>query len=306
MLRSSMFDDACAAVERLLDGDARREIVAHAVKGRTLGDALQRVRGGMGADGWTASGGRIDLSTFVRGFDGATRRDGFHVLHDWDGKADRVNENTIPIDVLDYVARMRGAGAADAPVVAMLLDYYFVNMLALFSLRVWDEGDADARLDRVDALLRLLQGSGGSGQRFVDDAGTLVLIATSHFEVVEIGYDKLLARVKSLSAAHRLKIALGHAASMGCHLRFGFEATYARDTMVMRDDNAADYPWLCFALLTLVREHDRSSDPGPPHDRVVEAMLNGLSGDARAFVGEAPGSLAARTADQSELRDRFP
>jgi hypothetical protein len=70
--------------------------------------------------------------------------------------------------------------------------------------------------------------------------------------------------------------------------------------MVMRDDNAADYPWLCFALLTLLREYDRS-----PSDIAGEAMLNGLSGDARAFVGEAPPSLAAHTPDQSELRERF-
>src|SRR5437773_5211277 len=183
MAPSVMFDDACATVERLLDGDARRDIVAHAVKAQTRGDTLQRLRRGMRADAWTVGTGRIDLSTFVRAFDAATRRDGFHVLHDWDGKADRVNENTIPIDVLDYVARMRGAAAPDAAVVALLLDYYFVNLLALFSLRVWDEDDADARLDRVDALLRRLQGPGGSGQRFVDDAETLILIATSHFEV---------------------------------------------------------------------------------------------------------------------------
>ena len=44
---------------------------------------------------------------------------------------------------------------------------------------------------------------------------------------------------------------------MGSHLRFGFEATYGRDTVVMRDDNVADYPWLCFALATLMREYAR-------------------------------------------------
>src|SRR5438094_7019475 len=189
MTNDSRFDEACALVERVLDGGARGEIAAHAAKAPTLGDALQR-----------------------------------------------------------------------------------------------------------------LQGPGGSGQQFVDDAETLILIATSHFEVVERGYGKLLARVKALSPRHQLKVALGHAASIGCHLRFGFEATYARDTMVMRDDNVADYPWLCFALLTLLREYDRPAGGG---DRVVEAMLNGLSGDARAFVGEAPRSVAAWTADHTELPDRF-
>ena len=75
---------------------------------------------------------------------------------------------------------------------------------------------------------------------------------------------------------------------MGSHLRFGFEATYARDTVVMRDDNVADYPWLCFSLATLMREyraHARRRAPtAPDRDAIVEAMLNGLSPDARAFV----------------------
>jgi len=299
MKSKSLFDETCADIERLLTGDVRSEIVAHAAKSRTLGDALQRLRRSMRGDAWSAGADRVDLASAVRTLDAATRRDGFHVLHDWDGRADHVNEHTIPIDVLDYIVRLRGGDAPDTAVLSMLFDYYSVNLLALLSLRVWDDGDADANLDRMGALLRRLQGPDGSGQRFVDDAGTLILLATAHFEVVEIGYETLLARVRSLNAAHQLEIALGHAASMGCHLRFGFEATYGRDTTVMRDDNVADYPWLCFALLTLVREYDRA-----PDDRVAEALLNGLSGDARAFVGEAPPSLTIASAERSELRER--
>src|ERR1051325_9224668 len=301
MRRDSMFDDGCVLLERLLTGDVRREIVAHALKARTLADVLSRLRRGMRADVWTVGTERVDLSRIVRALDAETRRDGFHVLHDWDGKADHVNENTIAIDVLDYVVRLRGNDAPDSTAAALLLDYYLVNLLALLALRVWDDGDADARLDRLGGLLQLLQGPNGSGQPFVDGAGTLILRATSHFEVVEIGYAKLLARVKSLNRAHQLNVARGHAASIGCHLRFGFEATYGRDTVVMRDDNAADYPWLCYALLTLLREYERA----PENAGAIEAMLNGLSGDARAFVGEAPGSLTPHASAQTELRDRF-
>jgi hypothetical protein len=301
MPTDGVFDEACALIERLIDADVRREIASNALKARTLGDALQRLRRGMKADSWSAGSDRIDLSGPIRSMDHATRRDGFHALHDWDGKADHVNENTIPIDVLDYIVRLRGHEPPDTVAVPLMFDYYVLNLLALLSLRVWDEGDADKRLDRVEALLQTLQGPGGSGQRFVADAETLILMATSHFEVVEIGYEKLLARVRTLGARHQRNVALGHAASMGCHLRFGFEATYGRDTIVMRDDNVADYPWLCYALLTLLREHERAPGDGP----VIEALLNGLSGDARAFVGEAPSSLSAHAPDQTELRDRF-
>ena len=63
--------------------------------------------------------------------------------------------------------------------------------------------------------------------------------------------------MRTLDQAHQTNVALGHAASMGSHLRFGFEATYARDTVIMRDDNVTDYPWLCFSLATLMREYSR-------------------------------------------------
>src|SRR4030095_14710709 len=139
-----------------------------------------------------------------------------------------------------------------------------------------------------------------SGQPMVADAETLILIATSHFELQEIGYDRLLDRVRGLDRVHQTSIALGHAARMSCHLRFGFEATYGRDTIVMREDNLADYPWLCYALVTVMEEYARmreSNVQGLDRARVVEAMLNGLSGDARAFVGVPPSFLARSELD---------
>src|SRR5262249_13363427 len=251
----------------------------------------------------------IALERFVNAFDRETQAEGFHVLHDWDGKSDHVNADTIPIDVLDYVARLRGDDPADPRVVAILLDYYFVHLLELCALRLWDDGDADANLDRLAALTRALQGADGSGQPFVSDAETLVLIATSHFELHERGYALLLDRVRTLNALHRRAIAIGHASSMGSHLRFGFEASYARDTTYMRDDNVADYPWLSFALATVMRELDRlretNGEPGTDHERLVEALLNGLSADARAFVGEPPPSLARCADERNEFRERF-
>jgi len=265
--------------------------------------ASLRLGDSMRSNIWDAGGRQIDLGRIVRACDRSTRQDDFHVLHDWDGKADKVNRDTIPLDVLNFLIRRRGADPPDTRSLAILVDYYFVHLLALLSLRGWDEGDADEHLDRLNEMLRQLQGPNGSGQRFVDDAETLILIATSHFELVEVGYAKLLDRVRSLNASHRAHIAKGHAVSMGSHLRFGFEATYGRDTVAMRDDNVADYPWLCFALLTMMREYARMHDDdvrGPERERTVEALLNGLSPDPRAFIGQPPASLSATAASHSE------
>jgi hypothetical protein len=293
------FSEACVLTESALAGSARQHLVSDLAQSRPFGRALARLREHLRANA---------LGPFLSPFDHRTRQEGFHVLHDWDGKADRVSEEIIPVDVLDYVARLRGGEATNAAALAMLLDYYYFHILQLLSLRIWDDGDADANLDRLAQLLGLLQGSGGSGQRFVADAETLILVATSHFEEVERGYDRLLRRVKTLDHAHQVKVAVGHASSMGCHLRFGFEATYGRDTLRMRDDNVADYPWLCFALATVMREYSRRRDAGVDADgraAIVEAMVNGLSADARAFLGVAPTSLSACERDRLELRDRF-
>jgi hypothetical protein len=302
------FDGACALLETALGGDARREILAGASAAKDFTEALRRLRGGMRAHAWKAGGQKIDLEEVVARYDRRTRHEGFHVLHDWDGKADHVNDDIIPVDVLDYLIARRGAGPPDAAALAILLDYYFLHLLALLSVRLWDEGVPDANLDRLAVLLATLQGPDGSGQRFVDDAETLILIATSHYERIERGYDTLLARVRTLTFAHRLRIALAHTVSMGSHLRFGFEATYGRDTVVMRDDNVADYPWLCFALMTVMQEYARLDAEGADEDDrepLVEGILNGLSADARAFVGQPPSSLSGSEADRGAFRALF-
>jgi len=305
---ASPFDVGCSIVESALTGGARRDLIADLSSEATLGDSLQRLRAGLRANVLNAGGRHVALERVVNVFDRQTRQEGFHVLHDWDGRADHVGDDTIPIDVLNYVALMRGADVVDRTAIAVLIDYYLVNVLALFSLRIWDDGDPDENLDRVGRLLGLLQGSEGSGQMFARDAETLLLLATAHFEVQERGYDQLLDRVRRLNAVHQTRIALGHAASMGSHLRFGFEATYGRDTIVMRDDNVADYPWLCYALSVVMTEYDRLRGAGASEAQrapVVEALLNGLSADARAFVGEAPAPLEKCAKDLAAFRDAF-
>jgi hypothetical protein len=273
---------------------------------KDLRAALVALRDGMRANAWKATGRAIDLERAVEQYDRLTRLDGFHVLHDWDGIADNVNDDTIPVDVLHYLIDKRGTEPPDPAALAILLDYYFFHLLALLALRIWDEGSADDNLDRLGRLLDELQGPNGSGQAFVANAETLILIATSHFELHERGYGRLLSNVKTLNGRHRLNVALGHTASMGSHLRFGFEATYARDTVSMRDDNVADYPWLCFALATVMHEYSRMRDAGvAPAERapIVEGLLNGLSADARAFVGEPPASLSSCEIERAEFRD---
>lgn len=302
------FDRACAIIQTALEGTTRQEIVERLSQSSRLGPNLLRLRESMQSHVWRAHSRTIDLQRFVPAYDAATRKEGLHAMHDWDGVADRVNSDMISVDVLNYVAELRGEEPTQPIVLAILVDYYFMYVLALLSLRLWDNGDPDANLDRLQELLDLLQGPNGSGQQFANDAETLILIATSHYELDEHGYDLLLERTRTLNWAHQTRVAVGHAPCLGCHLRFGFEATYGRDTVNMRNDNIADYPWLCFSLTTLMREYMRLREEGiagVERDVIVEAMLNGLTPDARAFVGSAPSFLSPFEADLAAFREGF-
>ena len=297
------FSDACTLVEVLLRGDGRHRVLETVAVDGAFGLALSRLRERMRTHVWQVGPRQIRLDRVVTQFDRRARDIGFHLLHDWDGKADRVNEDIIPVDVLHYLGVKRGQDDYDPVAAAILLDYYFLYVLTLLSLAVWDEGDPDANLDRLDGLVRELAGPGGSGQRFVDDAATLFLLAGSHYELADHGYDALLARVRTLGPRHRLSIALGHAAGLGSHLRFGFEATYGKSVAAMRDDNVVDYPWLLFSLSTLIDEYariDEASEQGLHRDRIVEALVNGLSADVDAFLGGAPPSALSAHGDEHE------
>ena len=296
--------DVCADLGRLIDGPSRRRWCRELAGLGTTASALTALRVCMCDHEWTDAHERIKLRAAIAELDARTREEGFHALHDWDGIADSVNQSSIPIDVLDFIGRQRGGEACDEATLAILIDYYFVYLLALLSLRLWDAGDADQHLRRLDTLLTSLQGPDGSGQGFVDDGPTLILLATSHYELEERGFLPLLRRVRTLSPAHQRQAAVGHAAAMGCHLRFGFEATYDRSLDAMRDDNAADYPWLAASLLIALREYARVCDRGAPEEArrgLVDALVNGLSADPAAFLGSTP--LAAAWPDAAEARE---
>jgi hypothetical protein len=287
----AVFDELADQLQTILEGDLRRDAVARLAGAATMAGALDQLRVSMRSHTWTGAGHREVMAKAILACDRLTRDEGFHALNDWDGMADHVNPEIIPVDVLDFVRRVRAVGPPDPTALAILIDYYFFHILSLLALRVWDTSDPDRALGRVGTLVDLLQGERGSGQPFVNDPETLLLIATSHFEPDERGYGTLLDLVRQLSPQRQLAIALGHAASMGAHLRFGFHATYARSTEAMRGDNVADYPWLHYAADVVLMEYERlaAEAQGDPGSGVVtEALFGSLSADTSSLLEAGP------------------
>ena len=309
--RDLSFQDACAALESVLEGPARREIVGEVSKAKTFDRAARHLRDGMRAHRFEAFGVSLFTGRWVKRFEHLTSEDGFHILHDWDGKADRFNDDIIPVEVASYAERtIRPADhAAGRVALSILLDYYFLHLLALLALRAWDEGDPHSNLDTVTRLLGRLQGPQGSGQAFARNAETLILIATSHFEPDVTAYEGLLLKVRTLDPGHRLSLATTHAAILGCHLRFGLEVTCAGNLGELRADNVPDYPWLCEALLTLLEAYagaKRAGGEGDEARRISEALLLALTPDPQAFLGPyPPDSLANCAGRRARVRDLF-
>jgi hypothetical protein len=174
-------------------------------------------------------------------------------------------------------------------------------------MQAWGTPDPAATLERVTRTLQQLQDS-GSGQRFADDAGMLLLIATSHYEPEEHGYRLLLERTRALPREHRVAMASQHAHAMGAHLRYAYEITTAKSIAGTRDDNVADYPWLRWSLMTLLEEFDRvaaNPDAGAERTRLAEALADGLLPDPAAFVGPEAAVLANGHPDAERSIDLF-
>jgi len=288
--------DLLVRLEDALGSGARTRLIDHTARLQPFSRALSELRHGLAAHRLRAPGVSLDWRDLVDALDQATRREGFHVLHEWDGKALRVVNASIVVGVLDFLSGRRGTEATDRGSLAILVDYAFVYLLALVAMRAWDTADAAATLERVTAALAELQGEESSGQRFADDAEMLLLIATSHYEPEEHGYRLLLDRVRALPRHHRVTVAIGHAHAMGAHLRYAYEITTAKSIEGTREDNVADYPWLRWSVLTLLEEFDRiAADPAaaPARTQLAEALANGLVPDPAAFVGPGARTMAA-------------
>jgi hypothetical protein len=137
------FDDACATLGSAFAGTIRHDLARELSGAVDLKRALHRLGDAMRRNVLDAGGGgAVRVDELVRHCDRRNRAEGFHVLHDWDGTVDRWNDSTIPLDVLAYLARERGDDRPDAATLGILVDYYLFYVLALLSLRVWDDGDA--------------------------------------------------------------------------------------------------------------------------------------------------------------------
>jgi len=80
-----------------LQGPARQQMVDEFASATSLGAGFKQLRDAMRANQFRARGHQMFLDRAIRSYDGRTRAEGFHILHDWDGVAQRTNPEIIPI-----------------------------------------------------------------------------------------------------------------------------------------------------------------------------------------------------------------
>jgi hypothetical protein len=294
----------CTMLEDVLDGPQRSDILDGLTRSGGLDDGLRRLRAGMSAHGF--DGVPAELARTVRRLDQRTRQDGFRVLHAWNHTKHHFTDDVVPVLMIDFLERAGLHEPDERVTLSILLDYYFLHLLALGAMRAWDTDDPGATLDRITGLVQALQGEDGSGHHFVADAETLMIYALSQFHPEEHAYDRVIDKMVVLSEGHQVAFARVSAAVLGAHLRWGFWLMYGRDVVRMRDDNVGDYPWLLNSVLTLARawatlveDDSRAEERGT----LAGSLLLGLAADPWAFTGRPPPALEGYAAEYAELRD---
>ena len=294
--------EACDSVARALTGTTRRDMVDHLMGDR---EPFLALRGAMKRNTFAMASGSLGLQRVVASLDARSRQEGLHLVQAWDFGKHRFTDDSIPVLLLDHCGRLAARKSDDRATMALLLDQYFVTVISLLAVRAWDEGDANANLDRVSALLRTLQGPDGSRHPFIEDAESLLFLAISYYHPEEFAYDRLLAKVESLDGPHQLRVAVACAGMMSAHLRWGLRFMYERDLGRMRSDNVADYPWLAHAVATLAAEYDRlvaADDVSGRRNAIAGSLLLGLASDPLAFTGGVPPVLRGRERDHQLTR----
>src|SRR5215471_12091969 len=150
MAATITFDEACQVLEDTLRGSTRSEILDHLCYAKTFTDGLAKLRSAIRSHSFKTRAGQLNLNRIVRALDERTKRDGFTVLIDWDGKANRWVDEMIPIDVLDYFVRGVDPvriGDRERRSMFILLDYYLLYVVALLAMRVGDEGHTPDNVD---------------------------------------------------------------------------------------------------------------------------------------------------------------
>ena len=301
-------DEACDVLETALRGPVRAQILDEIQRAATFKQALKRLRAGMRSHIFRTAPDKLVFDELARDLDRQTREDGFYVLHAWHHTAHRFTKENTPVLMLDFFARKGVVPPDQRTSLSILLDYYFLHLLALCAMRAWDESDANDALERVTHLVGDLQGPRGSGHQFVECAESLLIHAVSQFHPDDQAYERFGAKLRLLQESHQLRFARLSTAALAAHLRWGFAVMYKRDLGRMREDNVGDYPWLLIALNTLMRGYARAHDAGVEgtgRDDVVEGILNGLTPDPWAFFGKPPSSLSAYQAEYTEFRQLF-
>jgi hypothetical protein len=298
-------DAAFEILGAALAGDTRIEILDALESAGDFARARDGLRSAMRSHTFATGREPLALQPLVQSFNGRAQRSGLHVLESWDYRAHRFADEILPVLMLDRCALHRVPVEQRRAAMSVLLDHYFVSVLGLVAARAWDDGDPNENLDRVNRLLKMLDGA-GNAPRFMDDAETLLLVAISHYHPQESAYDDLLTNVTQLSEAHRLRLALACAGALGGHLRWGLRYMYKRDVALMRADNTVDYPWLVFSLVTLWRELRRMHEAniaGPERDRVAAGFVNALAADPWLMTGKAPACLGLQRDEHAALCD---
>ena len=298
------FGSVYTILESLLSGPFRKQFIDELMGTEKFSKATKILRTSLSSHTFETSGSIFSLGNVVKILDDRTKADGFEVFHSWDHSDHTFSSDNTPVLMVDHFTGTGLKSQDERSCLSLLLDIYFFHVLALCSVRVWDDDRPQDNFDKLTKLLEWLQGPGGCGHQFIGNAETLLIIAISQYHPSDQAYDALIERIWALDTKRRVRFSRVSVAVLGGHLRWGLRAMYDRDVVRMRADNAGDYPWLLYSLTTLMEEYVRLQQLGIEsqyRQEIVKAMLNGLTPDPWAFFQTPPPSSLAPYIDKHHV-----
>src|SRR5262245_24793425 len=178
-----------------------------------------------------------------------------------------------------------------------LYSVFVLQQLELLSLRIWDEGNADARdrLREIQSLLDTLNAESGS-HVFIRDARWLIQTAqgalTRHLQP----YFRVAERISSsLSDADRLEVHKAGAKLAGGHLRSqlryraaeqGLAADNPLVLAITRNSNSMDAALLVADLLPILEAYNAAllGNDALRRRELADAIIQGVSADPELFL----------------------
>ena len=143
------FGSVYTILESLLSGPFRKQFIDELMGTEKFSKATKILRTSLSSHTFKTSGSIFSLGNVVKILDDRTKADGFEVFHSWDHSDHTFSSDNTPVLMVDHFTGTGLKSQDERSCLSLLLDIYFFHVLALCSVRVWDDDRPQDNFDKL-------------------------------------------------------------------------------------------------------------------------------------------------------------